>query len=82
MQQYQSTSEKLQEHLNCYELSPEEFAKISGMPLTEVQGLLEGRLSFTILRANHLAAAFCTKTEIWLNGQQKSPEQVRMVTEE
>jgi len=36
------------------------------MPESEIRGLLENRLTFTALRANHLAAVFNTNTKIWL----------------
>ena len=62
----QSPSTILQEYLRLHEFSPQEFSHISGMPESEIRGLLESRLTFTALRANHLAAVFNTNTEIWL----------------
>ena len=63
---HQSPSTMLQEYLHLYGFTPQEFAQISGMPESEIRGLLENRLTFTALRANHLAAVFNTKTDIWL----------------
>jgi len=63
---HQSPSTILQEYLRLYGVTPQEFAQISGMPESEIRGLLESRLTFTALRANHLAAVFNTNTETWL----------------
>ncbi len=71
---YTSPADTLQEYLHLHQITPEKFAEISGMPVREVHGLLEGRLTFTALRANHLAAAFNTKTEVWL--EDKSSRQL------
>lgn len=70
----QSPSTILQEYLRLYGFSLQEFAQISGMPESEIRGLLENRLTFTALRANHLAAVFNTNTDLWLEG--KENEQV------
>lgn len=64
---HQSSAKLLQEYLNRHGYSPQEFAYISGMPLTEVIGILEGRLAITKLRANHLAAAFNTNPKMWMD---------------
>lgn len=66
---YQSPATLLQHYLNHHKITPQKFAQISGMPLTEVLGILKGELPVTILRANHLAAAFDTKAEIWLHSK-------------
>ncbi len=66
---HQSSAELLKEHLHQNRLTPQKFARISGMPLTEVYGILKGRLPITKLRANHLAAAFNTKTDLWVDQQ-------------
>lgn len=65
-------SAMLEKKLKQHNLSPQKFARISGMPLTEIKGLLEGRLPFTILRAYHLAAVFDTQPDVWLSDQDKS----------
>lgn len=46
------------------------------MPLSEVNGLLERRLTFTILRAYHLAAVFDTQPDIWLSNQDESTTEI------
>lgn len=69
---HQTPRELLKKKLQQHNLSPQKFSEISGMPLSEINGLLEGRLSFTILRANHLAAVFNTDPELWLNGRSRS----------
>lgn len=53
------------EYLDIYGYSPQQFARLSGMPLNEVHGIMDGRLDITKLRANHLAAVFNTPTHIW-----------------
>jgi len=68
---HQSPSEILQDYLQLYHITPQQFARLSGMPIGEVRGLLEGSLAFTELRANHLAAVFNTPTNIWLSGRAK-----------
>lgn len=79
---HQSPSEILKNKLKLHDLSPQQLANISGMPLTEVNRLLEEQLPFTTLRAYHLAAVFNTKPEVWLNGQQTSTKRIRsMITE-
>lgn len=65
---HQSPAQLLQKYLNHHNITPQKFARISGMPLTEVIGILKGKLPVTVLRANHLAVAFDTSTEIWLPG--------------
>lgn len=70
---YQSSSHTLQKYLREYGLTPLEFAQISGMPISEVRGLLQGYLPFTALRANHLAAVFNTSTETWRSEQAPQP---------
>lgn len=64
---HQAPAKRLKEYLDCHNITPQKFARISGMPLTEVIGILKGKLPVTILRANHLAAAFDTDPEIWLS---------------
>lgn len=61
-----SPADRLQEYLSKHNITPEKFSRISGMPLSEVVGIMEGRLPITTLRAHHLAAVFDTKAEIWL----------------
>lgn len=57
----------LQEYLEQHDMTPQEFAQISAMPLAEVKGILDGELPVTTLRANHLAAVFDTDPDRWLN---------------
>lgn len=73
---HQTPRELLKKKLKRNNLTPQRFSKISGMPISEINGLLEGRLPFTILRANHLAAVFNTDTELWLNGRSRSTDAV------
>lgn len=61
-----SPSRTLQEYLDRNQLTPREFAQLSGMPLTEVIGLLSGRLPFSMLHAYHLSAIFNTELSVWL----------------
>jgi len=63
----------LQQFLTHHHLSPQQFATISGMPLTEVRGLLDGNLDITIMRAHHLAAVFETSPELWLRHYSAAP---------
>ncbi|MGM0545349.1 MAG: hypothetical protein ACQEST_01400 [Bacteroidota bacterium] len=70
--QHSSPTELFKQYLYQKDITPEEFAGISGMPLTEVMGLLEGELPVTTLRAYHLAAAFDTDVEMWLNDAQNT----------
>lgn len=72
----QTPAKLLQEHLDQHDMTPEEFAQISAMPLAEVQGLLDGELPLTTLRANHLAAAFDTEPDIWLNLRQNKTKKL------
>ncbi len=74
---HQSPADILQQYLQTHQITPQEFAHISGMPLTEVHGLLEGRLSFSMLRAHHLAAVFNTDTELWLYGQEGRRDKIK-----
>lgn len=69
---YQSPAEILQQYLQDTSITPQKLALISGMPFSEVRGLLEGQLDFTTLRAIHLAAVFNTEAEIWLRGRDVS----------
>lgn len=64
----QSPVQLFKEYLREKDISPRKFSQISGMPETEVQGILEGNLPITNLRAHHLAVTLDTDVEIWLNG--------------
>ncbi len=76
---HQSLSELFEYYLNEQNISPREFSDMSGMPITEVQGLLDGELPITKLRAHHLAAVFNTDVEIWLK-QDNPPRQKQPVS--
>ena len=52
------TIQTLQHYLGIYDLTVEEFATISGMPVAETNGILRDQLRMTRLRACHLAAVF------------------------
>ncbi len=62
----QNPAKLLQQYFEQHDITPQEFAQISGMPLNEVMGIIEGELPVTFLRANHLAAAFDTDPDKWL----------------
>lgn len=68
---HQSPIQLFKKYLREEDISPQEFSQISGMPETEVQGIMEGDLPITSLRAHHLAAAFDTEVEMWLNGDRE-----------
>ncbi|NGP89662.1 hypothetical protein [Fodinibius halophilus] len=55
----------LKQYLETHNISAETFSRLSGMPLPEVKGILENRLSITDLRAHHLAVAFETDPQLW-----------------
>lgn len=63
---HQSPAQLLQTYLDNRDITPQQFAHMSGMPLTEVTGILDGELPVTELRAHHLAAALDTKADVWL----------------
>lgn len=67
---HQSSAKLFKHYLQKQNITPQEFSQMSGMPLTEVVGLLKGELPVTSLRANHLAAVFDTDVDMWLNGTQ------------
>ncbi len=68
---HQSPIQLFKKYLRKEDISPQKFSQISGMPETEVQGIMKGDLPITNLRAHHLAAAFDTDVEIWLKGDRK-----------
>ena len=65
---HQSPAQLLKKYLNEKDISPREFSQLSGMPETEIQGIMEGELPITSLRAHHLAIALNTEVEMWLKG--------------
>ena len=71
---HQSAAQLLKKLLRKKDLSTQEFSQISGMPETEVQGIIEGDLPISNLRAHHLAAAFDTDVELWLNKDRTNKE--------
>ncbi|MEL7833835.1 hypothetical protein [Fodinibius sp. Rm-B-1B1-1] len=76
---HQSPSELFKHYLDEQNISPREFSDISGMPLAEVQGLLDRELSITKLRAHHLATVFDTDVDLWLE-QENEPQQEQEVS--
>jgi plasmid maintenance system antidote protein VapI len=78
---HQSAAQLLKKFLRKKDISIRKFSQISGMPKTEVQGILEGDLPISNLRAHHLAAAFDTKVELWLNRDRKNREAYRRPTQ-
>lgn len=71
---HQSPSELFEHHLNEQNISPRGFSEMSGMPFAEVQGLLDGELPITKLRAHHLATVFNTDVNLWLNHDGESQQ--------
>ncbi len=71
---HQSSAQLFKEYLREKDMSPQEFSQVSGMPETEVQGIMEGNLPITSLRAHHLAAAFNTDVELWSSRNSKKKE--------
>lgn len=71
---HQSAAQLLKKFLRKKDISTQEFSQISGMPETEVQGIIEGDLPISNLRAHHLAAAFDTDVALWLNRDRKNEE--------
>ncbi len=71
---HQSAAQLLKKLLRKKDINTQEFSQISGMPETEVQGIIEGNLSISNLRAYHLAAAFDTDVALWLNRDRKNEE--------
>lgn len=71
---HQSAAQLLKKFLREKDISKQEFSKLSGMPETEVQGIIDGDLPISNLRAYHLAAAFDTDVELWLNGDDTNKE--------
>jgi plasmid maintenance system antidote protein VapI len=71
---HQSSAQLFKKYLCEKDISPREFSQLSGMPKTEVQGILKGDLPITSLRAHHLAAAFDTDAALWLNRDRKNKE--------
>lgn len=76
----QSSAKLFKQYLRKENISPQAFAQRSGMPETEVRGILNGELSITNLRAYHLAIAFDTDVEMWVhkNSEQagKNPHRI------
>ncbi|WP_445665632.1 hypothetical protein [Fodinibius sp. AD559] len=68
---HQLPAQLLKKYLRKEDISPQEFSQLSGLPETEVQGIMEGDLPITSLRAHHLAAAFDTDVELWLREEKK-----------
>ena len=56
-------SQTLHNYLQMHNLTAEDFADLSGMPVSEVNGILQGKLRITRLRSNHLAAVFNMDTK-------------------
>ncbi|MDZ7657975.1 hypothetical protein [Fodinibius sp.] len=71
---HQSSAQLFKKYLREKNISPQEFSQISGMPETEVLGIIKGNLPISNLRAHHLAAAFDTDVELWLHGDRKMKE--------
>jgi plasmid maintenance system antidote protein VapI len=71
---HQHPIQLFKKYLRKENISIQEFSQMSGMPETEVRGLMDGELPITDLRAHHLAAAFDTDVEIWLNGNSEKIE--------
>lgn len=71
---HQSSAQLFKEYLHEKDISVQEFSQISGMPETEVQGIMEGNLPITSLRAHHLAAAFNTDVELWSSKDSEKKE--------
>lgn len=71
---HQSPSELFEYYLDEQNISPRVFSELSGMPITEVQGLLDGELPITKLRAHHLATVFNTDVDLWLE-KDNQPQQ-------
>ena len=71
---HQSAAQLLKKFLRKKDISTQEFSQISGMPETEVQGIIEGDLPISNLRAHHLAAAFDTDVKLWLNKDRTNKE--------
>ncbi|WP_441000692.1 hypothetical protein [Fodinibius sp. SL11] len=69
---HQPPAKLFQQKLREENITPQEFSQLSGMPETEVQGILEGNLPITRLRAYHLAAALDTDVTMWLRDEQEN----------
>ncbi|PAU93697.1 hypothetical protein CK503_11135 [Aliifodinibius salipaludis] len=85
---HQSPIQLFKKYLRKKDISPQEFSQISGMPETEVHGIMEGDLPITNLRAHHLAVTFDTDVEVWFkdneqkikeDGVNQSPKQPSLV---